>query len=161
MNQTVKPAPAPVEWVRPLAGYVVVLPLNEKRVGTGDDALRSSEGGVLLPDIVELEPIEAVVVALGEGSGEPISSRLATALAITAIAYFREAYPAVEAWPPAINDLFGLERELKAAASQVKVPFDVKVGDKVLFEPWHATVVILDEVEHHIVTEEHILGLVE
>ncbi len=40
-------------------------------------------------------------------------------------------------------------------------PLDVKVGDKILFGKYSGTEVKIDEVEHLIIREEDILGVVE
>ncbi len=49
----------------------------------------------------------------------------------------------------------------KATENGTVRPVDVKVGDKVLFGKYSGTEVKLDDVEHLIIREEDILGVIE
>ena len=49
----------------------------------------------------------------------------------------------------------------KTAENGTLRPVDVKVGDKVLFGKYSGTEVKLDDVEHLIIREEDILGVIE
>ena len=54
--------------VRPVGTQIAVLPIYQERVGTPGLYLDTRmSGGVALPDIVDDEPIEGIVQALGDG----------------------------------------------------------------------------------------------
>ena len=112
--------------VKPVGDQIIVLPMYQERAdhaGTelGGMDLRLSEGGVVLPDSIENEPIEGRVVALGDGY--------------------------VEGRCP------------KCEPDGRQYQFTVKVDDVVIFPLWKATSIILDDVEHCIITERDLCGI--
>jgi len=146
--------------IRPMNDSVVVLPivdsteLAQTESGIWVD-VRSSTGGVALPDTVENEPIEGRVVALGPGVRFELPSWMAEKIAARLVS---GAF-----WLPEADKPDALAR---ATAFVVSVaaeprPFQVKVGDRILWTPWSAFTITLDGVAYNIISEEDIIGIVE
>lgn len=145
------------EWVRPLNGMVVVLPLAERREETVDEGglamdLRKSEGGVYIPDNVDQEAIEGLVVAVGAGASEVPTEAFVDALVEQFHPLLRGDGWETKSW---------LREQIREIAANLKRPMDVKIGDKVLVDLVHATTVVLDGVSFNIVPEDAILGVLQ
>jgi co-chaperonin GroES (HSP10) len=153
---------AAVEWIKPMRGYVCILPIFEEtsdEIIEGGIALnvRKRESGIILPDVADQEPIEGIVVAIGEGTGEPISEQLAAALAASALRVL-----SVNLRPELFaQNTIHLAGAFQQVAAELPVKFDVKIGDKVLWQPWDATTIALGGLEYNLVPEGSILGLLE
>jgi co-chaperonin GroES (HSP10) len=141
--------------VRPLNDCIIVLPLkDESEVRQTASGLfietRLSAGGVDLPDTVDAEPIEGRIVALGRGLRYELPYWLAERLAREVLkASCMDADPNQKTWA----DHFA-----KIAAEPK--PFDVKVGDRVLWTPWAAFTITIDEVSYFIIEEADIVGVI-
>lgn len=93
-----------------------VKPLHDRVLLKRLDGEEKTSGGIIIPDSAQEAPIEALVVATGDGR---------------------------------IDD------------SGKVHPLSVKVGDKVIFSKYGGTDVKLDGVEHLIMREEDLLGIIE
>ena len=145
--------------IRPMNDSVVVLPIVDSTELTKTESgiwvdVRSSAGGVALPDVVENEPIEGRVVALGAGVRFELPSWLAEKIADRVHA----------AWGDMLLDVAmdyeRLHENIVKAAAEPR-PFQVKVGDRILWTPWSAFTITLDGVAYNIISEEDIIGIVE
>jgi len=92
--------------VRPLADRILVKRVEEET---------KTAGGILIPDNAKEKPMEASVVAVGNG---------------------------------------------KVLADGKVRPLEIKVGDRVLFSKYSGTEIKLDGVEHLILREDDILGII-
>lgn len=93
-----------------------VRPLHDRVLVKRLEAKEEVRGGIIIPDSAKEKPLEAVVVAVGNG---------------------------------ALND----KGEL--------VPMSLKEGDRILLGKYAGTEVKLDDVEHIILRENEVLGVVE
>lgn len=144
--------------VRPLRDQIILVRVhNERDPQTGG---RKSAGGIDLPDIADEEPAEGIVVSLGDGTREPVDPRVAERMAMRV---------ATEIWGkvgvdgtdwslqhPVIRDLISFMTE----ESGKPIPFNVAIGDKVLYPPWLCTTIIVNDVEYEMIAEQDIVGLV-
>ena len=151
-------------FVRPLAGMVAYLPITEERVESVIDTVtagglamdvRKSAGGIDLPDIADNTEIEGYVVGVGDEVAEPISERLALALATHVIGP-REYPGTLKA-----EIIVALAQEFQHIAATLKAPMDLVIGDKILVEQWHATTIQLGDCEFNLVPIEAVVGIVD
>jgi co-chaperonin GroES (HSP10) len=151
----ISPEIAELIHVRPAGAYLVVLAdvpetgIEKTASGLFID-VRSSAGGVALPDTVENEPIEGRVVAVGPGVSFELPYWLAERLAdvASANAYF----------DPEVSTT-DMARMFADAAAEPR-PLQVKVGDRILWTPWAAFSITLEGVAYHVITEDDVVGTI-
>ena len=93
--------------IRPLQDRIIVKRVEEEE---------KTKGGIIIPDTAKEKPLEAKVIAVGNG---------------------------------------------KVLEDGKVRPLDIKAGDRILFSKYAGTEIKLDGVEHLIMREEDILGVIE
>jgi co-chaperonin GroES (HSP10) len=150
----ISPEIAELIHVRPAGAYLVVLAdvpetgIEKTASGLFID-VRSSLGGVALPDTVENEPIEGRVVAVGPGVPFEIPYWLIEKIADELVA--------------ANHFLPEVRETVLALISRVAAeprPLQVKVGDRILWTPWAAFSITLEGIAYHVITEDDVVGTI-
>jgi co-chaperonin GroES (HSP10) len=142
-----------MSMLKPLGDGIAVELIEKHAVeknGTLGFDVRVSDGGVALPDIVDNPQCEGVVRVLGPGRSDMgITKAFAERIAETL--WSRGILTRQDDIDPAIRAIIDVSHKPK--------PFDLKIGDRVIFQPHAMTSVPVDGKEMQLITERDVLAV--
>ena len=148
-----------------------VKPLNDRVLVKRIEPEQKLKGGsIIIPDTAKEKPLEGKVVAVGAGRLDDNGKRVALDVKAGDRVLVKRIEPEEKVKGGIIIPDTAKEKPLEGKVVAIgagkldedgkRIPLEVKVGDRVLIGKYIGTEVKIDDVEHVIVKEEEILGII-